>query len=487
MRKFLIAATVLLVGLVAAPAAGAATIAVTTVNDELGANPASCSLREAISSANSNSATGGCTAGLGADVIQLPAGEYKIVRPGSGEDLNSTGDFDITGSESVTIEPSGPSEKVIVDGNGLDRVFDQLGTSTLQIKNLTVTGGQTPVVADGGGIRNGGAGTLTLDGVTLNDNQATVSGGGLAVYASATIVNSTISDNRSAGDGGGIYAAGGTTLTARSSTITDNEADFDANDSGEGGGFNEAMATSVNFFNVINAGNKDGSSMPANQWPDCYSTSTFYFPRYVIQIQPFSVGNCLVGFNPPGQNQVTDPLLGPLQDNGGQTRTHALLAGSPAIGTGADGTVPGDACPATDQNGRERPTGACDIGAVQYTEPTPPPGAAKLRIRKVQPKKKRIRRGRVLKVKLVVQNTGTVAASQVKVCLKLKNKKTRKALKIKGKSCRKFASIDAGTSVKPKIKLTTKNRARLGKYKVQAITKGSLLNQSKKSFKVKVR
>ncbi|MGB0120201.1 MAG: choice-of-anchor Q domain-containing protein [Solirubrobacterales bacterium] len=487
MRKFLLAMTALFVAFVAAPVAGAATISVTTVNDELGGNPAACSLREAISSANTNSATGGCTAGLGADVIQLPAGEYKIVRPGGGEDLNSTGDFDITGSESVTIEPSGPSEKVRVDGNGLDRVFDQLGTSTLQIKNLTVTGGQTPVIEDGGGVRNGGAGTLTLDGVTVSDNQATVSGGGLAVYAGVTIVNSTITDNRSAGDGGGIYAAGGTALTVRSSTITGNEADFDANESGNGGGFNEAMATSVNFYNVINAGNLDGSSLPANQWPDCYSTSTSYFPRYVIQSQPFSVGSCLVGFNPPGQNQVTDPMLGPLQDNGGQTQTHALLAGSPAIGAGADGTVPGDACPALDQTGRDRPVGACDIGAVQYVEPTPPPGAAKLRIKKILPKKKQIRRGRKLKVKVVVQNTGNVAATQVKVCLKLKNRKSKKALKIKGKSCRKFTSIDAGTSVKSKIKLTTKKRASRGKYKVQAITKGSLLNVSKKSFKVKVR
>ncbi len=56
-----------------------------------------------------------------------------------------------------------------------------------------------------------------------------------------------------------------------------------------------------------------------------------------------------------------DALLGPLADNGGQTSTHALLAGSPAIDAGDDG-----ACPAEDQRGEPRPSGAgCDVGAFE--------------------------------------------------------------------------------------------------------------------------
>lgn len=46
----------------------------------------------------------------------------------------------------------------------------------------------------------------------------------------------------------------------------------------------------------------------------------------------------------------TDPLLGPLQDNGGPTETHALLESSPAIGA-ADEAI----CPAEDQRGETRP------------------------------------------------------------------------------------------------------------------------------------
>ena len=36
----------------------------------------------------------------------------------------------------------------------------------------------------------------------------------------------------------------------------------------------------------------------------------------------------------PGDQINTDPLIGPLQDNGGPTFTHALLPGSPAIDAG---------------------------------------------------------------------------------------------------------------------------------------------------------
>jgi hypothetical protein len=54
-----------------------------------------------------------------------------------------------------------------------------------------------------------------------------------------------------------------------------------------------------------------------------------------------------------------DPQVGPLVDNGGDTFTHALLDGSPAIDAGTDVS-----CPATDQRGRLR-LGTCDIGAYE--------------------------------------------------------------------------------------------------------------------------
>jgi hypothetical protein len=62
------------------------------------------------------------------------------------------------------------------------------------------------------------------------------------------------------------------------------------------------------------------------------------------------------------EHENIDLKLGPLLLNGGPTRTHNLLPGSPAIDTGT-----GDGCPETDQRGVPRPQGeACDVGAVEY-------------------------------------------------------------------------------------------------------------------------
>jgi hypothetical protein len=59
-----------------------------------------------------------------------------------------------------------------------------------------------------------------------------------------------------------------------------------------------------------------------------------------------------------------NPRLGPLALNGGPTRTHSLLAGSPAIDVGATSD-----CEATDQRGVSRPQGAgCDIGSYEHEQ-----------------------------------------------------------------------------------------------------------------------
>ena len=63
-----------------------------------------------------------------------------------------------------------------------------------------------------------------------------------------------------------------------------------------------------------------------------------------------------------GDLSDTNPLLGPLADNGGATLTYALLVGSPAINAGTN-----TGCPAIDQRGMSRPLlRTCDIGAYEF-------------------------------------------------------------------------------------------------------------------------
>jgi len=82
-----------------------------------------------------------------------------------------------------------------------------------------------------------------------------------------------------------------------------------------------------------------------------------------------SDGTC--NFYGPGDMNNTNPLLGPLQNNGGPTQTIALPSGSPAIDAGnpAGCTDGSGHLLATDQRGQPRPdkedTGGCDIGAYE--------------------------------------------------------------------------------------------------------------------------
>lgn len=452
----------------------AATIGVTTTADEYGDGPG-CSLREAITAAQTNAAFGGCPAGFGSDTINLPSGEYRITRAGADEDSNATGDFDITGAGDLEIRAGGPEARVTVDGNGIDRVFDKQSVGSLKLTALRITGGKITLIEDGGGIR-ATVGMTSLEDVTVDGNASAYQAGGIAVYAQLQMINSTVSGNSADGSGGGLYVPGGASLNVRSSTIVSNRADADEDGNGGGGGFADAGAASVNFTNVINAGNSGVSSMPPNQANDCQSGPTF-FPRFTLQTQPLGPLDCLVGFGV--SNVVTgDAMYGPLRYNGGQTPTHNLLPGSPAIGVG--GTAPPDECPGIDQNGVGRPAGSCDIGAVQFV-PTP-----KLGIVRIQPKKKVLRRGKARNFVVVVRNTGTGAATQVRVCLKL-NKAGRKGLKRKGKACRKLGGLGIGKVKRPKLRLMAKPRAKKRAYPVRVTVRSANATGLGRTFKVRVK
>ena len=476
MKRFLAGAFVFVVMLAAPAAANAVNIAVNTTVDEYGTGT-NCSLREAITAAQGNVSFGGCPAGFGADTISLPGGEYKITRAGDDEDGNATGDFDITGANALDIQASGASDEVTIDGNQIDRVFDQASSSSLKLLALRIMGGKITKIEDGGGIRNS-SGVLYLENVTVDGNASAYQGGGVAVYNNAQVVNSTVSGNRADGNGGGFYVPGGASLVVRSSTIYGNTADADDSGGGYGGGFAETGGLNVSFTNVINSNNSGTSPSPPNGAFDCYSGPNFY-PRFSLQGQPFGPLNCLVGFNPGTNLQADDTGVDMfLRYNGGQTPTHALLPGSPAIGAG--GSTAPDECPGVDQNGYGRPAGQCDIGAVQFN---PQPG---LVVTRLLPKKKVIRRKKSKVITVELRNDGTGAASQVRVCLKL-NRAAKKGLKVKGKACKTISSVPVGAIRKARIKLMAKPKARKKAYQLRATYKGSNTTAAFRAFKVRVK
>jgi len=95
-----------------------------TVCATAGSNPV-CTLRAAIQASNANQNQ--------TDTIVLPAGVYTLTIPGRNENAAATGDLDIM--DAVNITGAGASS-VIIDGNGIDRVFDVFanGTTTIEAK-----------------------------------------------------------------------------------------------------------------------------------------------------------------------------------------------------------------------------------------------------------------------------------------------------------------------------------------------------------------
>ncbi|MBN8866882.1 MAG: hypothetical protein J0H98_04965 [Solirubrobacterales bacterium] len=348
-----------------ASTAGAATITVDTAVDQAGA-ASSCSLRNAVIAADQDVAAGGCAAGSGDDLIEVPPGSYELSLSGADENLGVSGDLDLRGPGAVTIEPSSAAGGVVIDGLNLDRVIHLAGGS-LALRDMTLTHGSSIGTVDPyGGAIYVSSGALTLDGVLVRDSRSEL-GGALYNGGNANLVNSTLSGNRATTYGGGIVAAIGSQTVLRSVTVAFNHADSDASGDGDGGGL-FAPSESVEMTNSILADNLDDSPTGNLSLPDCTAGSGFQ-PRFVISTQDLG---CHLGADPGVSNQSpADPLLLPLADNDGPTFTHALGTGSPALNAG--GATAPDQCPATDQRGRTRPAGECDLGAYEFVPKPPDP------------------------------------------------------------------------------------------------------------------
>jgi hypothetical protein len=249
-------------------------------------------------------------------------------------------------------------ENVIISGNAATDygggMVNEGGSPTLT--NVTFSGN---TAASGGGMRNVGSNPM-LENITFSGNTAADNGGGMVnIDSSPTLTNVTFYDNSAGNQGGGMHNYENSSPTLRNSILWGNTPDQINNDS--------SSSPDVSFTIV--------------QGDEIY----------------------------PGESNLKDdPLLGPLQDNGGFSPTHALLPYSSAIDSG-------DAahCPATDQRGVTRPedgdgdgTPHCDIGAYEYQRTY-----ATTRITSIDPEPSRV--GEAFTVTVSVTSTVGVPLGEV--------------------------------------------------------------------------
>jgi CSLREA domain-containing protein len=386
-------------------------LSVSSTEDTL-ADDGECTLREAITTANSGAPSGQSPGecDIPPDRISIPAGTYTLTIEGTGELDNLTGDLDIL--TDLILAGAGAQDTIIQagpdTGGGIDRVLNIPEYQTIEIHNLTIRNGQTEYagggifcdnshltivnasisdnIADdrGGGIYCDEFCTIIIIGSSITGNQSRNEvGGGISVHESDLVIaNSTVSNNQAALHGGGIYGHGEIFLS--NTTVTSNIADSDQDGTGNGGGISFYLVW--NLKNSIIAGNIDqGGEVPDVFNPHREITSLDYNLIGDIGTQPFEIGaHDIVGTSAFPE----DPQLGEL------TGTPAYQVPEP--GSRVIDAIPAISCTYTssdnnkhfsdgeaitsDQTGAERPVDgdqdghfACDIGAVEYRQAPPTP------------------------------------------------------------------------------------------------------------------
>jgi len=239
--------------------------------------------------------------------------------------------------------------------NGIGTYATNGGNAEITLKNSTISRNVRYL----GGIDSYGS-SMSIVNSTISDNSFGASGGGIPFgsYGGGgincrgvrglghviSIVNSTISGNSAGTHGGGIYSQDLDNLSIVNSTISGNSA-------GTGGGIDN-YNSSLHVVNSTITGNSARSGGGIYNDQSQFEISNTILNAGASGENIFNSGGTVTShgynlssddgggyLNGPGDRINTDPLLGPLQDNGGPTFTHALLPGSPAIDQGNSGGV----------------------------------------------------------------------------------------------------------------------------------------------------
>ena len=217
----------------------------------------------------------------------------------------------------------------------------------------TTISGNTSGYYGGGVVTNG---NMLITQSTINNNTAANQGGGIW-GGNLSIINCTVSGNHADSSGGGVTAKSNTSIS--NSTIVHNTTDY-----WTGGGItfdpNNTIKNSIVALNTA----------AALDLSDCAGQP----PLNAVGENLSSDYDVSCKFN--GFTIQSDPLIGPLADNGGSTWTHALLPGSPALDAATDCTDSTGTPLTFDQRFASRPGGqACDIGAYEDSDTFVPPPA----------------------------------------------------------------------------------------------------------------
>ncbi len=414
-------------------------LTVTTVDDhnDGACTQNDCTLREAITATNM---AGGGTISFApgvAGTIQLagalPTVSANLLLQGPGANLltvrrNSGGDYRIfTVSNGTSTGPAaGITGLTITNGQASASAFPNSSGGgilndhgSLFVSNCILADNRSflPASTYGGGIFNH-EGNLTVNASTLSGNSAAY-GGGIASNRSVPgtalifITSSTISGNTSeGGNGGGIYcqalnAGAISDAFLTNCTLSGNSSTASGFTGGAGGAiFNFGSLSgnprlsvedcTLSGNNAFAAGGIYNNSFSATAVVTLRNTilKTGAIGENIISAGTvISLGHNLADdftgditnpgtgpggyLNASGDIRNTDPLLGPLQNNGGHTFTHALLNGSPAINAGDNNGSDPD-----DQRGAPR-VGTNDIGAFEFGSVAPAPAVVSAVSRKL--------------------------------------------------------------------------------------------------------
>jgi len=252
----------------------------------------------------------------------------------------------------------------------------------IEINRSTISGNSADVGA--GVVAYGTQGSILVDSSTISGNSATFFGGAgiLRAKYDLQVRNSTISGNSSGDINGGLVmysyldsqqdgesgSPRGTaprTVSIEFTTITDNS-------SNDIGGLGISSDISIPITASVISGNSAATDPDIGFEGGSFAQADLSFSLVGVDSTSGTLNFDAASTSLLGQ----DPLIGPLADNGGPTRTHLPGDGSPLL----DAIPPGSAGCGTavtdDQGGQARPfNGACDIGAVERGLIGPPPAA----------------------------------------------------------------------------------------------------------------